>query len=327
MRGGMNETRREARWDQCDETDESNKMYKASQHNIWIMAKLDREAPEMKVASRPWVCKTMRLGNKTKRRELVACRREQQTLSQSCAAVSAKFHCCCVSLCSPQSPSFLMPCCPQCSKKCKTETWLLQHMNHLSSKCIHFFDKLIWISEVLHQNWSTACWWVVSHRVESEGSEDVEMGDPHPSMSSKDNNQSSTSIAGDVPLNLPEQTLPCSQLKNYHTEVYPGAAQTYGRGPTFMDELGISTGVGADLVFAVLISQHGHNWSIFVAGSGKLIDTAIVWFWYLTLTSRLRAWSSHFSPQKTFEEEQRCFHQGLHGTVHRGRPYIPLNTQ
>ena len=248
----------------------------------------------------------------------LACRREQQTLSWSRATVSANFHHCCISLCSPQSPSFLMPHCPCCLKKCKTKTWLLQHMNHPSSKCVHFFDKLIWISEVLHQNQSTACQWVVSHCVESVGSEDVEMGDPHPSISSKDNDQSSTSIARDIPLDLPEQTLPHSQLKNYHTEVYPSAVQTYGRGPTFMDEFDQDdhatmhmenlyypwvSWVGAGLIFAVLISQHGHNWSISVARSGKLIDTTIVWFWYLTLTSRLRAWSSHFTPQKTFEED------------------------
>ena len=28
---------------------------------------------------------------------------------------------------------------------------------------------------------------------------------------------------------------PPSRSKNYYTEVYPGAAQTYGKGPTFMD--------------------------------------------------------------------------------------------
>ena len=109
-------------------------------------------------------------------------------------------------------------------------------MNHPSPKCIHFFNELIQISEVLQQNRSIACQWVVSHHVESVGSKDVKMDGPHPSMSSEDNNWSNPSVAGDIPLNLPEQPQPHSQLKNYHTEVYPGAAQTYGRGSTFMDE-------------------------------------------------------------------------------------------
>ena len=109
-------------------------------------------------------------------------------------------------------------------------------MNHPSSKCIHFFDELIRISEVLQQNPSIARRWVVSHRVESAGSKDVEMDGPHLSMSSEDNNQSNPSVAGDILLDLPEQPQPHSQLKNYYTEVYPGAAQTYGRGSTFMDE-------------------------------------------------------------------------------------------
>ena len=44
---------------------------------------------------------------------------------------------------------YLMPRCPHCSKRCKTNSRLLQHMNHPSSKCIQFFDELVWISEIL----------------------------------------------------------------------------------------------------------------------------------------------------------------------------------
>ena len=75
-----------------------------------------------------------------------------------------------------------MPHCPHCSEKCKTETQLLQHMNHPSSKCIQFFDELIWISEVLQQNWSVARWQVVSYHMESAHSKDGEMDGPDPSM-------------------------------------------------------------------------------------------------------------------------------------------------
>ena len=39
----------------------------------------------------------------------------------------------------------------------------------------------------------------------------------------------------DVPSNSGEEAAPHAQSKNYYTEVYPGAAQTYGKGPTFMD--------------------------------------------------------------------------------------------
>ena len=49
-------------------------------------------------------------------------------------------------LCSSLSP---MPQCPRCSRKCKTDTCLLQHMNHPTSKCIRFLDEVIQISEAL----------------------------------------------------------------------------------------------------------------------------------------------------------------------------------
>ena len=42
-----------------------------------------------------------------------------------------------------------MPRCPRCSRKCKTDTRLLQHMNHPTSKCIRFLDEVIQISEAL----------------------------------------------------------------------------------------------------------------------------------------------------------------------------------
>ena len=71
--------------------------------------------------------------------------------------------------------------------------------------------------------------------MESAHSEDIEMDGLDPSMSSEDNDQSSPSIPRDIPLDLPEQPPPRSQLKDYHIEVYLGAAQTYGRGFTFMD--------------------------------------------------------------------------------------------
>ena len=167
----------------------------------------------------------------------MACWREREKKStQSCAAISVKFHHRFSLLPSVTTPPFHMPHCPHCSKKCKTKTRLLQHMNHPSSKCIHFFNELLRISKVLQQNRSLARRQVVSHHVESAGSKDVEMDGPQPSMSSEDNDRSNPSVAGDIPLDLPEQPQPCSQLKNYHTEVYPGAAQTYGRGATFMDE-------------------------------------------------------------------------------------------
>ena len=66
-------------------------------------------------------------------------------------------------------------------------------------------------------------------------SKDIEMDGLDPFMSSEDNDQSSPSTPRDILLNLPEQPPPRSQLKNYHVEVHLCAAQTYGRGPTFMD--------------------------------------------------------------------------------------------
>ena len=56
-----------------------------------------------------------------------------------------------LSFISPPLRSLLspMPRCPRCSRKCKTNTCLLQHMNHPMSKCIRFLDEVIQISEAL----------------------------------------------------------------------------------------------------------------------------------------------------------------------------------
>ena len=49
------------------------------------------------------------------------------------------------------SSPYAMTWCPCCSKQCKTNSQLLQHMNHLSSKSIQFFDELIQILEAPKQ--------------------------------------------------------------------------------------------------------------------------------------------------------------------------------
>ena len=43
-------------------------------------------------------------------------------------------------------------------------------------------------------------------------------------------------ITKDIWLKVTELCVPDSQLKKYHTEVYPGTAQMYGKGSTFMGE-------------------------------------------------------------------------------------------
>ena len=44
------------------------------------------------------------------------------------------------------------------------------------------------------------------------------------------------SVTEDIQLEVPEPCIPPSQFEKYHTKVYPGAARTYGKGSTFMDE-------------------------------------------------------------------------------------------
>ena len=48
-----------------------------------------------------------------------------------------------------------------------------------------------------------------------------------------DQDRDSPSIADDFPSDIPAQH---SQFKDYYTEVYPGMARTYRRGPTFINE-------------------------------------------------------------------------------------------
>ena len=116
-----------------------------------------------------------------------------------------------------------MPQCPRCSRKCKTNTCLLQHMNHPVSKCIQFLDGVtiqetqstptvevqpyshwrwrrctdgtLWSASGLRGGWSFHCQW-------------------HSAWG--------------------PQTM--HQLEKYHTKVYPGTARTYGKGSMFMDK-------------------------------------------------------------------------------------------
>lgn len=104
-------------------------------------------------------------------------------------------------------------------------------MNHPSSKCIQFFEELVQISEASQtrpraRQRSTS----KSTGVRADG--DVEMVSFN-LPAGHDQDRDSPFIADDFPSDIPAHH---SQFKDHHIEVYPGAARTYGRGPTFMDE-------------------------------------------------------------------------------------------
>lgn len=130
-------------------------------------------------------------------------------------------------------PSTSMPRCPRCSKRCKTDRRLLQHMNHPSTKCIQFFDELIRISEAVGQTRLKANQRSKSKARRTELYEDVLMNSPD----SAPHRTLEDGYPNDIPLtnmvDLPEQQDSQSELK-HHTETYPGAAQTYGKGDNFM---------------------------------------------------------------------------------------------
>ena len=126
-----------------------------------------------------------------------------------------------------------MPQCTCCSRKCKTDTRLLQHMNHPTSKCIQFLDEVIQISEALwykklraHQQSNS------SHTVVADGG-DVLMEHSDLLVGSEGDGHS---ITKDIQFKVPEPCVPPSQFEKYHTEVYHGTAQTYRKGSTFMDK-------------------------------------------------------------------------------------------
>ena len=100
------------------------------------------------------------------------------------------------------------------------------------SKCIRFLDEVIQISEALqykklraHQQSKS------SHTVVEDGDVLMEHSDLLVGSEEVDHG-----IAKDIQLKVPELCIPHSQLEKYHTEVYPGAAQMYGKGSTFMNE-------------------------------------------------------------------------------------------
>lgn len=105
-------------------------------------------------------------------------------------------------------------------------------MNHPASKCIRFLDEVIQISEALrykklraHQQSKS------SHTVVEDGGDVLMEHSDLPAGSEGDGH----SVTEDIQLEVPEPCIP-PQFKKHHTEVYPGAAQTYGKGSTFMDE-------------------------------------------------------------------------------------------
>ena len=155
-----------------------------------------------------------------------------EQLSKSKSLIAHAHYSACLSFAPcPCCFAYAMPCCPCCSKKCKTSTHLLQHMNHPSSKCIQFFEELIQISKASQtkprprQRSTLKCM-----GVRADG--DIEMVSFN-LPAGHDRDRDSPSIADDFLSDIPTQH---SQFKDYYTEVYPGMARMYQRGPTFIDE-------------------------------------------------------------------------------------------
>ena len=114
-------------------------------------------------------------------------------------------------------------------------------MNHPSAKCDQFFEELIRISEALKRdrprNRKRPAPTHVGFGMDGDGDGgrdgDVTMdNDINPAGDSLYSPFVPANIHSDTP-NGPALNHPGSK---YHVEVYPGAAQTYGKGPTFMDE-------------------------------------------------------------------------------------------
>ena len=106
-------------------------------------------------------------------------------------------------------------------------------MNYPASKCIQFLDKDIQISKVLQYKKLRAHQQLKSSHTVIEDGGDVLMEHSDLTAGSEGDGHS---IAKDIQLKVPELCIPPSQFKKYHTKVYPGAAWTYGKGSTFMDE-------------------------------------------------------------------------------------------
>lgn len=119
-------------------------------------------------------------------------------------------------------------------------------MNHPSAKCVQFFEELIQISEALKQDRpryhrQPAC--APTHAgfrmdVDRDGGGDGgEGGDV--TMDNNINPAGDCLYSHSVPANIQSDALNGPTLNRsrskYHVEVHPGAAQTYGKGSTFMD--------------------------------------------------------------------------------------------
>jgi len=115
-----------------------------------------------------------------------------------------------------------MPRCPRCSKQHKSQTRLLQHMNHPASQCNDFLNELVKIPDT-----------TLSRHFEEPNlravQEDVSMEDYGDDMASPPG-------LGEIPPSTEwsSESVRISESK-YCVEAHPSASQVYGRGHTFLD--------------------------------------------------------------------------------------------
>ena len=106
-------------------------------------------------------------------------------------------------------------------------------MNNPSSNCIQFFDELVRISETLQRTKRKTR---QRSAVRSEGSEVDGNGVMDGSDIPVAPNEGHPYVVDNTHYeDMLEEPVPSPHSKSYYTEIYPGAAQTYGKGQTFMD--------------------------------------------------------------------------------------------
>ena len=129
--------------------------------------------------------------------------------------------------------------------------------------------------------------------------------------------------------NMPEELVPCSK---YYTEIYPGAAQMYGKGLTFMDDFDADkySAMHEENIYYPWASQPEWELTSFLLHSSPSM-AAIDQFLalsivgpcyhlfhsrlYLTMVQRSNPYNLSFKLPETFMDEPRFYLLGLYGNT------------
>ena len=199
-------------------------------------------------------------------------------------------------------------------------------MNNPSSKCIQYLDELVQISKTLqcktHQQ-------SISRSKGSEDEGDMVI-DGSDALTASDGGHLDNRFADNE--DMLDKSVPWSKSGKYYMEIYPSAAQMYGKGLTFMDGFNADkhTAMHEENMYYPWASQPEWELTSFLLHSSPSM-AAIDQFLalsivgpcyhlfhsrlYLTMVQRSNPYNLSFKLPETFMDEPRFYLLGLYGNT------------